>query len=94
MTKEQVKDHLSSYSNLVELVREASILKANGENEAYVNKAVAELRKEMLSAVKKINVLRQTPVPIVTEQTNGFIMSELKHLNQPVIEWDGNTAIL
>lgn len=94
MTKDQIKSHLYSYNNLVELIREASNLKSNGENETYVNKAVAELRKEMLTATRAINVLHRTNVPEITEQTYGFIMSELKHLNRPVIEWDGETAIL
>lgn len=94
MSKDQVKEHLSKYGNLVELIREASVLKSNGENETYVNKAVAELRKEMLSANKAIKVLHRTNVPEVVEQTYGFILSELKHLNQPVIEWDGETAVL
>lgn len=94
MTKTQIKEHLSNYSNLVELIREASVLKANGENETYVNKAVSELRKEMLSTTKAIKVLHRTEVPNVQLQSCGFIVSGVEHLNAPIVEWDGEKAVL
>lgn len=94
MNKEEVMSHLSKYSNMVELIREASVLKSKGVDETVVNKVVMELRKSMLTKTSSIKRLKRMTVPDIDKQPYGTLVCSLQHLNKAAIEYDGNMIII
>ncbi len=94
MKKDEIKKHLSKYKNVIEMIREANILKEHGESEIMVNRCVAELRKEMLSGSSNIKRLRRESIADTEMSEVGFIPLQIDDLSLPVIVTDGNSVLM
>lgn len=95
MTREQIKDELSKYSNFVELFGRANQLKQSGENPTVVNKIVMELRKKLMATQSSMLHMSKTPVPtLIEEPVNGYLSYMVENLNKPVIVFDGENILI
>lgn len=94
MSKDEIKQRLETCGNMVELVREANNLKAQGENETDVNKVVMELRKAMLSQVSTVKRIPRINVPDYDGKPLGTIAVSLEHLQKPFIKYDGEVITM
>lgn len=94
MKKDEIKKHLSKYKNVIEMIREANILKGQGESEIMVNRCVAELRKEMLAGSSNIKRLARVAIKDTEMSEVGFIPLQIDDLSAPVIVTDGDSVLM
>lgn len=94
MKKDEIKKHLSTYKNVMEMIREANNLKAQGESEIMVNRCVAELRKDMLNAATSIKRLQRVSLAETSMEPVGFIPVQVDMLSTPTVVFDGTNVLM
>lgn len=94
MLKAEIKQNLSQYKNVLELIRAANVLKTNGESEIMVNRVVSELRKEMLTAHAQVNMLRRRHIEETPMDVVGIIPLQVDNLAMPLIVYDGQNVLM
>lgn len=94
MKKDEIKKHLSTYKNVMEMIREANNLKAKGESEIMVNRCVAELRKDMLNAATSIKRLQRVSLMQTSLVPVGYIPVQVDMLSTPVVIFDGTNVLM
>lgn len=91
---EEVRKHLSQYTNVVELMHHASLLKAGGTDSIIVNKVMTELRKELVAKSSSIVRLKRVEVPEIDKQPVGYLQVNLEALQRPLIKVVGDMIIM
>ena len=94
MKKEEIKKHLSTFSNLLEMMHEASALKAKGESEIMVNRCVAELRKEALNHAESTVKLTKSQFKETEIQPVTYLNMEVKNLAAPKVYYQNDVITL
>lgn len=94
MTQVEIKNHLSQFSNFIQLIQEANKLKAAGEKETSVNKVVMELKSSMAKKDSKINRLNRTVIDKTPIESVGTLGIAMDNLEQPIVMYDGSNIII
>lgn len=94
MTKKAITEQLSVCSDLMELFAKANELKVHGANPLYVNSVLNDCRKRLVNKTKKINVLQQTTVPIISEDRIGYFAVIPNNIRQAKVVFDGKTFFI
>lgn len=91
---EEVRQNLSQYTNVVELMHHASLLKAGGTDAIIVNKVMQELRKELVAKSSSIVRLNRVEVPEIDKAPVGYLQVKLEALQRPLIKIENDVITI
>ena len=86
MTDEQIKERFSSAKTLPDLIRISSELRKEGCNVLVVNKYMSEMRREIVSRVSSINIIKKQMVDVKTPtELVSSMYYDVQFLNKPYV---------